>query len=63
METNIYYNVNKGYTSTTIQRLKKQGWKAVKSGAIHILKDKDNKEVLTAYSWRSLLEKTEKLMR
>ena len=57
----IYWEQNKGYTSKLIKRLHKQGYTTVKSGAIHILKDKEGKEMLTAYSWPGLLFETAKL--
>jgi len=53
----------KGITSKTIQSLYKIGWTASISGSVHILRDKEGKEVLTAYSWVSLLNEVEKLMR
>ena len=60
---NIYHVHCKGLTSTTIQSLMKKGWRAYKSGSVHILRDETGKEVLTAYTWKSLLEKVEVLMR
>ena len=54
-EGKIYWENLKGHTSDLIKRLHKQGYITVKSGAIHILKDKEGKEVTTGYSWEGLL--------
>ncbi len=62
MNDHLIYST-KGITSKTIQALYKVGWKASVSGCVHILKDESGKEVLTAYSWVSLLNKVESLMR
>lgn len=60
-EGKIYWEHCKGHTSDLIKRLHKQGYTTVKSGAVYILKDKEGKEMLTAYSWEGLLFKTAKL--
>jgi len=69
LNTNINYNdgkivwePNKGYTTKTIKYLFQCGWRAYQSGCLHILRDAEGKEVLTAYSWESLLQKTSILM-
>ena len=62
-EGEIFWNWNKGYTSKLFQSLYKEGYKAVKSGAIYILKDNEGNEVTTGYSWEGLLKNTAILMR
>jgi hypothetical protein len=59
----IFWAHCKGYTSKVISNLLKTGWKATKSGAVYILRDKSGKEVLTAYSWEYLLFNAAMLIR
>jgi hypothetical protein len=58
----IFWEPNKGYTTKTIKYLFQCGWRAYTSGCVHTLEDMEGKQVLTAYSWPSLLQKTSILM-
>jgi hypothetical protein len=60
-EGKIFWDYNRGYTSQLMKRLMQQGYTAVRAGAIYILKNPDNEEVITAYSWEGLLFETAKL--
>ena len=60
-EGKIYWEHCKGHTSDLMKRLMKQGYYAVKAGAIYILKNQDGEEVVTGYSWEGLLFNTAKL--
>ena len=60
-EGRIYWEHCQGYTSDLIKKLHKLGYTTVKSGGVYILKDKEGKEMLTAYSWEGLLFETAKL--
>jgi len=62
-EGKIYWDYCKGYTSDLIKRLLKIGYTVVKLGAVYILKDKDKNEVITGYSWESLLYNVAIIMR
>ncbi|MFA7157589.1 MAG: hypothetical protein WC123_07905 [Bacilli bacterium] len=60
-EGKIYWDYCQGYTSELIKRLLKSGYIAVKAGAIYILKNPENEEIITGYSWPGLLFNTAKL--
>jgi len=58
----IFWNVNKGYTSKTMQYLYQCGYTATKSGIMHYLNDSEGNRIATAYSWEGLLLETAKIM-
>ena len=62
-EGKIYWDHCKGYTSELIKRLLRSGYTAVKVGAVHVLKDNNNQEVASGYSWEGLLYNTAIIMR
>jgi hypothetical protein len=62
-EGKIYWDHRKGYTSDLIKRLLRSGYTAVKVGAVHVLKDINNQEVVSGYSWEGLLYNTAIIMR
>lgn len=60
-EGKIYWDHCKGYTSNLIKRLHDQGYVTIKSGAVYILRNPDEQEVVTGYSWEGLLLNVAKL--
>lgn len=60
-EGKIYWEHCKGHTSNLIKKLHRLGYTTIKTGAIHILKDKEGEEITTGYSWEGLLLNTAKL--
>ena len=54
-EGKIYWEHCKGHTSNLVKRLLKNGYTVIKSGAIYIMKNQDNKQITTGYSWEGLL--------
>lgn len=63
MENSHLIHSTKGTTTKTMQSLYKKGFRAILKGSVHILYDKENKKVCSAYSWIGLLNEVEKIMR